>query len=163
MPHQNSLPLLSILALCLCGCGLFGGLYGDGLLFGAVRPIEFRVSQKLNDNYPVAVELVVVYKKDLDKELGDLTAQEWFAQSAQYKKDFSTDELEAFRWEWVPGQPRAEQDFEYRRGARAAILFASYASPGAHRVRVEAPNHALRVIMNDDDFQVEAVKGPFNL
>ena len=145
------------LACSLGGCGLFQGLYGDGVLFGAARRIEFRISDKLNDDYPVAVELIVVYTKDLEKEIAALTASEWFAQRAQYLRDFSLEEMEAFRWEWVPGQSAAPQEFSYRRGARAAVVFASYATPGDHRVRVEAPNHALRVTLDAAGFQVEAL------
>ena len=157
LSHPFGRLLAALLALGLSGCGLFEGLYGDGLLFGAARPIEFRISDKLNNDYPVAVELIVVYTKDLEKEIGALTAQEWFAQRMQYLRDFSKDEMEAFRWEWVPGQAAAPQEFDYHRGARSAVVFVSYATPGDHRVRVEAPNHALRVILNEADFEVEVI------
>ncbi len=149
--------LTVLLATSLGGCGLFDGLYGDGVLFGAARRIEFRISDQLNDNYPVAVELIVVYTKDLEKEIGALTSQEWFTRRAQFLRDFPKDEMEAFRWEWVPGQAAAPQEFDYHRGARSAVVFVSYASPGDHRVRVEAPNHALRVILGEANFEVEVI------
>ena len=156
MRHRILPPAIGALALSLAGCGLFDGLYGDGVIFGAARAIEFNIAPNLNDDYPVAVELIVVYTKDLEKEIGALAAQQWFARRAQYLRDFSREELEAFRWEWAPDQGTPPtQEFEYRRGARSAIVFSSYASPGDHRVRIEEPNRALRVTLNDNDFKVE--------
>lgn len=143
--------------LGLAGCGVIETFFGDGLVFGGKQRVEFRISDKLNENYPVAVDLIVVYSKDLDKELTGLTAEQWFALRAQYLRDFSTADIEAFRWEWVPGQSAAAQTFKYRSGARSAIVFVSYASPGDHRVRVEAPNSSLRVILDENDFAVEAI------
>lgn len=154
---MTHLILAAWLVLSLAGCGVVESLYGDGVLFGAARRIEFRIAPDLNDNYPVAVELIVVYTKALEKELGALTAQEWFERRAQFLRDFSKEEMQAFRWEWVPGQAVAPQEFDYNRGARSAILFASYATPGDHRVRVEAPNHALRVTLGEADFEVEVL------
>ncbi len=145
----------SVAALCLAGCGIFENLYGDGLLFGGRQKIEFRIAEELNDNYPVAVELIVVYSKDLEGELGKLTAQQWFEQREQYLRDFSKADLQTFRWEWVPDQSASVQEFRYRRGARSALVFAGYDSPGEHRVIVDAPNSSLRVTLNDSDFVVE--------
>ncbi len=146
----------SLAALCLSGCGIITNLYGDGVLFGGGHKIEFRrISEDLNNNYPVAVELIVVYNRDLESELAELTARQWFDSREQYLRDFSKADLETFRWEWTPGQTASTQDFRYRRGARAALVFASYASPGEHRVIVDAPNRSLKVTLNDNDFVVD--------
>ncbi len=152
MKRRTLLPFA--LACGLWGCGTIGGLFGDGVTFGGSQTVSFRISENLNGNYPVAVEMVVVYNGDLENELAELTAEQWFDQRQQYLRDFSTQELEAFRWEWVPGQSPPEQQLRYRPGARSILVFASYSSPGEHRLRVESFKRPLQVTLSDDDFTV---------
>lgn len=149
-------PLLTLsLVGCLTGCGMLSGFFGKGTPFGGRQEISFRITENLNGNYPVAVELIVLYDKALDGELTALTAPQWFAKRRQILRDFSRQQLETFRWEWTPGQAPPTQRFRFRPGARALLLFASYASPGEHRVRLEIPKAPLWVCLEASDFQVK--------
>jgi type VI secretion system protein len=153
--HPPALRLLGpLLALCLGGCGVLGGIFGKGAVFGGHQEVAFRISEDLNDNYPVAVELIVLYDKDLDDELSALTAQQWFAKREQVLRDFSSQQLVTFRWEWTPGQAPPLQRFRYRSGARSLLLFAGYSSPGEHRIRLEVPDAPLQVRLEKSDFRV---------
>jgi len=141
-----------LLALHLAGCGVFNGLFGAGTTFGGSRQVEFRIPEKLNNDTPVAVELVVVYDPAVEKQLLELPARTWFATREQYKRDFSSEQLETWKWEWTPGQSAMPQTFTYQVGALSTFLFASYASPGDHRIRV-VPNKNLRVILHENRFE----------
>lgn len=150
--------LASIVALSLTGCAMLGGVVGKGTVFGGRQDISFRIDEDLNGNTPVAVELIVLYDKDLDDELSALTAQQWFAKRQQILRDFSREELVTFRWEWTPGQVPLAQRFRYRSGALALLFFASYSSPGEHRARLPSPNHPIRVQLDGREFHVESTR-----
>ncbi len=141
-------------ALALAGCGVFNGLFGDGTTFSGSRQVDFRISDELNNDHPVAVELVVVYDKAVEEVLLKLTGASWFAQREQYLRDFSGEKLQTWKWEWTPGQVTEPQKFRYSVGALSTIIFASYASPGNHRARVE-PNKHLHMALLEDRFEVK--------
>lgn len=147
--------LLPLAALGLGGCAELQGLFGKGSAFGGRQAITFRIADRLNDDYPVAVELIVLYDEDLDGELSALTARQWFDKRRQYLRDFSRQQLVTFRWEWTPGQTAPPQRFRYRPGALALLLFASYSSPGEHRIRLTVPEGPLRVQLEEREFHVE--------
>ena len=109
-------------------------------LFGGDLKMQVRVSPELNQNSPVAVDLVVAYEKKLLEQLQELTAQEWFEQRDQLQRDFPKG-LDRWSWEWVPGQEVPEQTLTFRLGAAGALLFADYLEPGAHRQAVDPHEH----------------------
>ena len=144
-----------LLALSLAACGAFGGVFGKGVAFGGDQEITFRVAKNLNDDFPVAVELIVLYDEGLDAELSALSSREWFEQRQQYLRDFSSRQLATFLWEWPPGQSAPPEKFSYRSGALALLLFAGYSSPGEHRIRLDVPERPLMVLLDERDFRVE--------
>ena len=146
--------VLLALALPLAACSL---VTRPGLLFGGRGVVEARLPQGINDNQPVAVDLVVVYDKGVEKELLALTAEQWFSSRSQYLQVSPTDSLQVYSWEWVPGQWAGRQPFEYRVGALSSIVFASYSSPGPHRAQLR-PDQSLRLRMGLDDFKVEVIR-----
>ena len=96
--------------------------------------VSVTVAPNANDTTPIAIDLIAVRDKALVDKLGALTAAEWFAQREQAMRDHPT-ALGLTSWELVPGQtmrverPQAEP-------AWAVLVFANYASPGPHRLRV---------------------------
>ena len=96
--------------------------------------VSVTVAPTANDTTPIAIDLIAVRDKALVDKLGALTAAEWFAQREQALRDHPT-ALGLTSWELVPGQtmrverPQAEP-------AWAILVFANYASPGPHRLRV---------------------------
>ena len=96
--------------------------------------VSVTVAPTANDTTPIAIDLIAVRDKALVDKLGALTAAEWFAQREQAMRDHPTT-LGLTSWELVPGQtmrverPQAEP-------AWAILVFANYASPGPHRLRV---------------------------
>ena len=95
----------------------------------------------LNQDFPLAVDIVVVYDKDLYGELKKLSAEDWFGQRAQLRLENEPKKLEVTSKEWVPPCPscpaRCKEPtlpgpvaLKFRIGARGGIVFANYFNPG---------------------------------
>ena len=154
--------LIFLLATLLAGCG--------GI---KPRDVEVRtnIAPMANQNEPIAVDVILVTDKELIKELLKVPANEWFAKRNQYKQDYPDQLIEGGSWEWVPGQnipiqvlPLAERNKIVRKvipkrfqKIKAAIVYANYSTPGAHRARV-APYQDIKINLMDNDFTVEVVK-----
>lgn len=152
-PTRPLLLVLVVASLTVQGCSLFGG----GLKFGGHGHLDVRVADELNDDSPVALDLVVVYDSSLEKELLALPATEWFAKRAQYRRDLPRNAFEVWSWEWIPGQLVNTQRFHYRVGALSTLFFASYSTPGEHRERV-GPERRITVRLEKSDFVVQSNK-----
>lgn len=144
--------MLSVLTLTLVACGF---LSRPGKLFGGRATVEARMSDGLNGNRPVAVDLVIVYDSKLEKELAALTADQWFAKRRQYLQVQPDTSLEVHGWQWAPGQYVPPRPIDYRLGALSTLVFASYSSAGDHRAQV-APDQNLVLLLGDDGFTVQA-------
>jgi type VI secretion system protein len=123
------------IALAALSCGL--GIRAQAML-GAKLDAKVVVSEKLNDDNPVAVELIIVYDEDLLDRLLKMPAKEWFEKRAQIRRDYFKDTgFESWEWEWVPGQKVPDQHLPLRPRALAGVIFADYLSPGEHRARID--------------------------
>ncbi len=124
------------------------------LFFGGKFQVDVTIAQNLNDNFPVAVDLVVVYDKGLEQQLKTLTAKDWFGQKSQILRDHPKKDLDVIAREWVPGQSVPPLKLSYRSGSRAVYVFASYFSPGDHRQFI-APGRNFLLRLGEKDFQLE--------
>jgi len=150
-------------SVLLVGACLFLGLFTTscGLLsrtkslFGGKLPIQVSVAKHVNDDSPVAVELIVVSSKKILDELLKKSAREWFEERDQFKRDFPEGKgYQSWQWEWVPGQevPPIE-GLQIKSGVKAGIIFADYFSPGQHRSRFD-PRKPLRLVLEEKEFVV---------
>ena len=149
-------PVAALLLLFLAsqpGCGVAARTRS---LFGGDLKMAVMISPELNQNAPVAVDLVVVYDKALVKKLQELSAREWFLERDQLLRDFPKG-FDRWGWEWVPGQEVPEQTMTFRLGASGAFLFADYLGPGAHRQAVDPHEHFL-LELGTDSFSVSPLK-----
>lgn len=151
---MRKVALLSVLALTLTACSF---LSRPGQLFGGQATVEARLAEGVNDDQPVAVDLVIVYDAKLEKELLALTAAQWFAQRSQYLQVSPETGLEVHSWEWVPGQRVAARPIAYRLGALSTLIYAAYASEGDHRAQV-SPAQNVFLVFSEDSFQVQAAR-----
>jgi type VI secretion system protein len=101
----------------------------------AVRTVDLRAMSDANGDRPVAVDLVFARAEPAALALAGLSAREYFTRRAQLLADFP-DGLRATSWELVPGQHIAGAGTAASCGVVATYLFADYASPGAHRLRL---------------------------
>src|SRR5262249_5737101 len=133
------------LLLGAVGCGTTRSLFG-GELAAAIY-----TDPAVNQNSPVQVELLVIYDDRLLQQVLSLTAQQWFAQREQIERDYSAKKsLVSQYWELVPGQPAIQETLSFEVGARAAVVFANYASAGAHRLRLD-PHQDVVIHLGDSD------------
>lgn len=123
------------------------------LFFGGEIQMQVSISARLNSNAPVAVEVVFPYDKALYQQLLKMDAKTWFAQRDQFMHDEANGKhlFDSWMWQWVPGQAVAAIPLEHRSGARGGLIFASYASSGAHRQSFD-PDQNLRLDLGDQDF-----------
>jgi type VI secretion system protein len=109
--------------------------------------VSLTAIEAANDNSPVAVDLLLVRDQALIDKLLALTSDQWFQQKAQFEADYPKD-LSVYGWEIVPGQT-LEDKIPATPPAWAGIVFTSYHTAGAHRLRVfpaeKGPSVALRL------------------
>ena len=125
-------------------------------MFGGLLPVEVQVAPDVNEDSPVAVDLLVIYDQKLADSLMKVPSSEWFSKREQFVKDYPK-ELALQSWEWVPGQAVDPVTIAYHLGARKVILFADYRTGGEHRAAVE-PQQPFRLVLGANDLTVEVPK-----
>ena len=138
VPHL----LPPLLALCLLLSACSGFTQKVKRRFGGELTFDVQLDSQLNEDFPLAVDFVVVYDPDLYAKLGKMSASDWFGQRRQLQADHAPDRLEVRSWEWVPPECNScpgpgPQTIDYRIGAKGGVLFANYFNPGTHRLVVE--------------------------
>jgi type VI secretion system protein len=135
----------------LPGCAAYDLLFATRV---AVRWIEIRVAAGINENSPVALDLVhLSANRTLTEEVAKMTAEDWFGRKAQLRRDFR-DEVDVRSWEVVPGQLLPRTWLERPQVNRAAFLFARYRAPGAHRYRLTENDTDILVVLDAPGFSV---------
>ena len=136
------------------GCAMFGGK-GDKVSWDHLSLVA---ADDVNNNSPVAVDVVFVTDDTLLARVAELPASKWFAARADLASTFPKS-VQYRSWELVPGQRiNVPGDVFGRPRVLAAFLFANYADPGAQRVRIEPLNGAVAVQLDNHTFSVSAVK-----
>lgn len=84
----------------------------------------------------MAVDLVFVYDAALASQLGSESAATWFKNKAALKSS-AGENLIVMSWTVPAGNEVPETPIDAKPGALAAFVFASYASKGDHRLRID--------------------------
>lgn len=113
--------------------------------------VSVTVAPTANDTTPVAIDLLAVRDKALVEKLGALTAADWFGQREQTLRDHPTT-LGVTSWELVPGQT-LRTELPQQEPAWAILVFANYANPGPHRLRVP-DTRTLTLTAGDKDVEL---------
>lgn len=145
----------ALAALVLAGCSI---LPPPARFFGGEMLLSVEIDTGLNGDAPVAVETLIVYDPAVVDQLTALTAAQWFARREQFLRDQKKGALDNWLWEWVPGQQVRDQQLDFGVGARAALVFAGYLTPGDHRQRVE-PHGEYRLFLGASDFTLAPLGG----
>lgn len=123
-------------------------------LFGGEMSAEIQIDPHVNEDSPVSVELIVVFDAKLLDELLALDARTWFADREKVRRDHPEErDFVTKLWELVPGQAPVSASISFGAGARGAIVFANYASAGAHRQRLD-PHQDVLIHLEANDFSV---------
>lgn len=149
---------MGILA-CAClalasGCAMLGmqGSRADW------REFAFIATPDANRNSPVAVDIALIGSHDALEKVIALTAAQWFASRADLSATFPQD-IRYRSWEIVPGQTISVDKRAFA-GSRviAALVFANYGAPGAHRIRVDRFDGRVVVTMTAAGFTLTTLK-----
>ena len=111
-------------------------------MFGGDLHIEVFVDPRLNQDSPVAVELVLFEDKKLVPEVAELDASDWFRIREQFYRDYKKGvQTPPTLWEWVPGQPVEPLVVKIQSGVKEGFLFVNYMTPGSHREQIDPRKH----------------------
>ena len=120
--------------------------------------VKVHVSPKANNNNPVAVDLVLVQDKKLLQELMKMSASEWFEKRHQVELDYPKEtELDAGRWEWVPGQDVKVDQVPVKMDIVGGVVFARYFNAGTHRAPID-PRKGILITLGDENLCVQSLK-----
>ncbi len=127
-------------------------------ILGIDSKLYVDVRDNINDDSPVALDLVIVKNEDLLKILLNMTAKEWFGKREQIKRDFMEGiEMNCLSWEWVPEREILLYAIPVVPKAKAIVIFANYFSPGEHRLRVD-PFSDVKITLLENEFTAESAK-----
>lgn len=119
--------------------------------------VTLTAANNANRNSPVALDIVFITDDAVAEKIVELPASKWFSSRADLAKTYPKT-LSYRSWELVPGQVRniETSSLDAPRVA-AALIFADYATPGSHRVKLEDFKGRLVVRMDVDDVTVSTV------
>lgn len=145
--------IVSVLAVQLTGCALPGFLSFKGTKVKWDQ-VTLAAADNANRNSAVAVDVVLITEDAVLEKVIDLSSAKWFSARADLAKTFP--KVLTYRsWELVPGQAlNIDGDSFGAPRVSAALVFADYATPGNHRVRVEEFKGRIVVRLEQDDFTV---------
>ena len=132
---MNGRICVALVFALLTGCSFFGPKVD-------LDSLTLDVAPKANNDTPIAVDFIAVNDPDLLKQLSGISAAQWFADREQYQRDYRQ-LMSVWGLELVPGQFIDRQSFPLG-GKKAAglLVFASYNTPGAHRLRLDDQREA---------------------
>lgn len=142
------LPVLALLLSLGLGCCSYRG---------PAIELEVVAVAGMNDDTPVAVELVLFFDQELLEEAQAMSASQWFGESGQRFRRRNAPGRRTYdvhRWEWIPGQQAMPPPIPLPGRTDGAVLYADYPTLAAHRQVIEDP---------DGVFQLQLQRGGFLL
>lgn len=145
--------LLSVIMLASCGFGVW-----VSALFGSKVTANISINQKVNQDNPIQVDILLIYDELLQKQLTAMTAQEWFDKRREIRNNYPKGHgFDVWEYEWTPGQNVGNIELPIKVKAVGALVFANYFSPGPHRLPMD-PYSDINLIFQEKDFSIEPVK-----
>ena len=146
-PLARGLALVALLALT--GCSAVPSFLGGGKSVSRMTIIS---EPDANLNGATAVELVMSTSDDATAALLKLSAHDWFVHRTQLLRDYP-DDIAVTSWELAPGQAVQDAPVDSPGGLKDAFVFASYGTPGDHRLRLADESH-VRLTLGETDLRV---------
>jgi type VI secretion system protein len=143
---MRRIAILALAALVLSGCGAARTI--------GLEEVSIKAAPDANGNGAVAVDVVLGTRTGSIEQVAKLPAAEWFRRRTQLLRD-NPDGLAVMSWELIPGQSVTAP---VRKVALDAYVFALYASPGDHRVRLATEDGEARILLQATGFVVEGLK-----
>jgi hypothetical protein len=142
MKPSRRLVLLGSLALA--GCSWVGGK--------SISRLSILSETDANLDGAIAVDLVMSASDDATAVLLKLGAHDWFQRKTQLLRDYPED-IAVASWELAPGQAVQEAPVDSPGDLKDAFVFASYATPGDHRLRL-GDDSRIRLTLGETDLRL---------
>lgn len=135
-----------ICALSLSGCGLMPNLIPDI----QTEKIRISASPKVNQGFPVAVDIVLLNENLLVEVVKDLSGKEWFKKRDQFAIDHPK-LAHVIRREVVEGEnlPVVKLKYSQRTKAKGVFVFANFLADGTHRLRIDTIKEP-KIVLKDN-------------
>lgn len=151
------------LACVLPGCGITATV--RGMLGLDPKPVEpdwkslaLRTDDDANGNSAVAVDVVLVKETAMLESLLTMSASKWFATRSDLRKSFP-EAMTVFSYELAPSQSiKLSSKLWDGQKAWAALVFASYPTPGEHRARMLLNTAGYVVQLRAQNFSANEIK-----
>lgn len=144
------------LAACLVLLSLLGCSANSASWFGGSTTFTVAIDPGINQNLPIAVEVVIVYDATLFGKLAATSAGDWFKRREQFQRDYPDGFVSLYR-EWVPGQDVGSEELSFSTGARGGLVYANYRNNQENRIRFD-PHDDIKIHLSESTFTVDAVK-----
>ena len=127
------------------------------MMIGCVRgslEMDVYLSQGLNQDHPLPVDVVAVCDPKMLDELLRLNAHQWFGAKFWFQRRFREGrDFQVWSWEWVPGQDFGLVQRRINCRTLAILVFAGYRGEGTYRAYIR-DLHRFRLELHDTDFGV---------
>lgn len=121
--------------------------------------LSIQAQPDANQGGAVAVDVVLLYDLTVQGDLLKLPAQEWFRKRAQIQRDHP-DDIAVRSWELVPGQSVDAVTVDRKTSPLAAVVYANYATPGDHRLRIAAEDGSVGILLQASDVAIQPATRP---
>ena len=148
---SRSFPALAggLLVLVLAGCSVVPSWLGGGKSISRMSIVS---EADANLDGATAVDLVMSTSDDASAALLKLSARDWFLRRTQLLRDYP-DDIKVASWELAPGQAVQLAEVDSPGGLKDAIVFASFATPGDHRLRL-GDDSRVRLTLGETDLRL---------
>lgn len=141
------------LAFFLSGCNTLSKLQNVW-----VDTVSISVDEDANNRSATAIDLVFFFKKELMDDVAKLSSHDYFKKMEQLVRD-NPKIIQIVRWELAPGQSVLGDKIQGIQGTPiGAMIFASYTTPGDHRIMLGLERNIQINLKANDLFVIEKVK-----
>ena len=115
-----------------------------------IETVTITTSEEMNNNWPVAIDMVRSHDERLLERIGQLSAKDWFEQKEDFTRNYP--ELQVDGWEPVPNQQIGPVDVDPGEDW-SGYIFADYRNSRSNRVRLNVEQNVI-LRLNQNDFTV---------
>ena len=151
----------------LAGCGAMSAV--TSMVSSVMEPkpaapdwksLVITANNDVNQNSPIAVDVVYVKDKAMVTALLATSSSKWFATRSDLRRSFG-ESVAVSSYELMPSQSiRLDAKALSANLALAALVFADYPTPGEHRERLQMESPGYVVQLGAKGFQASEVKKP---
>ena len=119
--------------------------------------VSLGVGEQANKNFPIAVDIAMIFEEGLVPKIEKMTASDWFKSKKHILNTFPTG-LAIKSWELAPGDSlQVPSNFFGEERIFGVIAFADYFTDGDHRARIDKLEGLILLEFDEESFSAYAV------